>query len=207
MTGDSEDVGARRHTDGMVDTKLTKSAGEHHVCSVLSRLGWGAALTRDGLERTDILAVSTTGPRRVIEVQVKAANGSNPATSWPLGLKSQQAALSDAEWFVLVALPADPVEPPRCFVVPRDHVAAAAWIVHQAWLTDPTIEPGKRNVRVDRARVALHHWEGYENRWDLLKGSTHDAPVLLPASVREQATLERVGLPPEHPWHDELPEW
>jgi len=36
----------------VVDTKMTKSAGEHWVCCVLARLGWGAALTRDGLERT-----------------------------------------------------------------------------------------------------------------------------------------------------------
>jgi hypothetical protein len=42
---------------------MTKNAGEHWVCSVLSRYGWAAALTRDGLERTDILAVQTEGPR------------------------------------------------------------------------------------------------------------------------------------------------
>jgi hypothetical protein len=57
----------------MPDTKLTTSAGEHWVCLVMSRLGWGVALTRDDLERTDILAVSPTAvPRRMIEVQVKA---------------------------------------------------------------------------------------------------------------------------------------
>jgi hypothetical protein len=28
----------------MPDTKLTKSAGEHWVCSVLARLDWGPAL-------------------------------------------------------------------------------------------------------------------------------------------------------------------
>lgn len=151
----------------MVDTKLTKSAGEHHVCSVLSRLGWAAALTRDGVERTDILAVSTGEERRVIEVQVKAANGSGPKTSWPLGSKSQMAARSDAEWFVLVALPQDALQPPRSFVVPRNVVAATTWIVHQNWLTDPRAEPGTRNAGVDRARIPLPNWEGYENRWDL----------------------------------------
>jgi hypothetical protein len=57
----------------MADTKMTKSAGEHWVCSVLSRYGWAAALTRDGLERTDILAVQTEGSgRQAIEVQVKS---------------------------------------------------------------------------------------------------------------------------------------
>lgn len=52
---------------------MTKSAGEHWVCSMLAQHGWGAALTRDGLERTDILAVHTTAPGRpMIEVQVKS---------------------------------------------------------------------------------------------------------------------------------------
>jgi hypothetical protein len=44
----------------MADTKMTKSAGEHWVCSVLARHGWAAALTRDGLERTG--CTDTTQP-------------------------------------------------------------------------------------------------------------------------------------------------
>jgi hypothetical protein len=43
------------------DTKQTKSIGEHHVCSMLARWAWAPALTRDGLARTDILAVFTRG--------------------------------------------------------------------------------------------------------------------------------------------------
>jgi hypothetical protein len=39
-----------------VDTKLTGSAGEHHVCSMLARYGWAASLNRSGLERSDVLA-------------------------------------------------------------------------------------------------------------------------------------------------------
>lgn len=91
---------ARRcETAPMSDTKMTKSAGEHWVCSVLSRHGWAAALTRDGLERTDILAVHTSDPARTtIEVQVKSANGSGARATWPLGTKSQQPALSPHEW-------------------------------------------------------------------------------------------------------------
>jgi hypothetical protein len=57
----------------MVDTKLVKSAGEHWVCAALAHAGWAAALTRDGLARTDILAVHT-GTGQLIEVQVKAAS-------------------------------------------------------------------------------------------------------------------------------------
>lgn len=42
------------------------------MCLVLARYHWAAALTRDGLERTDIVAVQTGGPeRQTIEVRVK----------------------------------------------------------------------------------------------------------------------------------------
>ena len=191
----------------MVDTKMTKSAGEHWVCSVLSRLNWGAALTRDGLERTDILAVRADDSRQMIEVQVKTATGATDKTSWPLGSKSQLASRTDREWFVLVALPADVKQAPRSFVVPRDVVAAAAWISHQDWLTSPDAEPGKRNAPVDRSRVLLPIWASYEDRWDLIDKPTTDAPVLLPPRYRELALDSRVGLPVGHPWLKELPVW
>lgn len=91
---------------------MTKSAGEHWVCSVLARYGWAAALTRDGLERTDILAVQAGGSSRTpIEMQVKALNDVGPRSSWPLGTKSQQAALSEFEWYALVLLGRDPSLP------------------------------------------------------------------------------------------------
>lgn len=38
---------------------MTKSAGEHWVCSILSRFPLGGCITRDGIERTDILAVQS----------------------------------------------------------------------------------------------------------------------------------------------------
>ncbi|WP_308796342.1 hypothetical protein [Agromyces silvae] len=75
----------------MVDTKQTKTIGEHHVAAELARRGWAPALTRDGLERTDILAVLAEGhQRRLVEIQVKAARGSKvDGISWPLGSKSR----------------------------------------------------------------------------------------------------------------------
>ncbi|WP_230671716.1 hypothetical protein [Rathayibacter sp. Leaf248] len=191
----------------MVDTKLTKSAGEHWVCSMLSRLGWAVALTRDGLERTDILAVQTTGERRVVEIQVKTANNTGPNTSWPITTKSRSIALTDREWFVFVWLPAERLAAPRAFVVPREVVSAAAWIQHQAWLTDPLVPTGKRNAPIDRARVSMPTWAGYEDRWDLLEAPTDHAPVLLPPVMRAQSLLDRVGLPPGHPWEVDLPDW
>ena len=72
------------------DTKLSGSAGEHYVCSMLARIGWAASLTRDGLARTDILAVQASAERRMIKVQVKTIT----AGMWPLGAKGTAGALS-----------------------------------------------------------------------------------------------------------------
>ena len=193
----------------MPDTKMTKSAGEHWVCSVLARLDWGPALTRDGLERTDILAVRSTETRRMVEIQVKAANARHrsESTNWPINAKAQQFALSEREWFVFVMLPISGWQAPRSFVIPRDHVSAAAWISHQDWRTEPSAVAGKRNAEVDAARVTLATWLGYEDRWDLLDNSAFDAPVLLPQRLRGLARDPRVGLPPNHPWTEHLPNW
>ena len=76
------------------DTKLTKSIGEHQVCAELARHGWAAALNRDGLARTDILAVRADDEERrtLVELQVKTR---------------QERAVALREWFVLVASPRD----------------------------------------------------------------------------------------------------
>lgn len=193
----------------MVDTKLTKSIGEHHVAAVLARRGWAPALTRDGLERTDILAVQSNGAgRRMVEVQVKTARAASwESTNWQLGTKSQVRSLHERELFVLVAVPNDDAVAPRSFVVPRSHVAAAAWIQHMDWLTDPRVETGRRTTPIDRARVYLPTFAAYEDRWDLLLIDESEAAVLLPRRIRELAQEVRVGLPVDHPWHTVLPEW
>lgn len=194
-------------TAGVADTKQTKSIGEHHVCAMLARLDWAPALTRDGLERTDILAVHLHAERSMIEVQVKSIRGAHDNVSWPLGPKSQSPALHEREWFVFVARPANPLEQIRNFVIPRNHVAAAAWIEHMNWLTEPGIAPGKRNVGVDRARSHLSTFKRYEDRWDLLLSPAGEAPVLLPAVFHDWANDARVGLPSDHPWVAALPAW
>ncbi|MET7989253.1 hypothetical protein [Streptomyces sp. NPDC005281] len=189
-----------------MDTKMTKSAGEHWVCSVLASAGWGAALTRDGLERTDILAVRADGTRRMIEVQVKTASPM-PRPNWRCGTKTQLPSLSDREWFVFVALRPMPGQAPASYVIPRDHVWAAAWMEHQAWLTEPGVPPGKRNTGFDQARVYAPTWEGYRDAWDLLEQPTLQCPIRLPQAWRAWADDPRVGLPPKHPWRDALPDW
>ncbi|WP_278314943.1 hypothetical protein [Lolliginicoccus levis] len=193
----------------MVDTKQTKTIGEHHVAAELARRDWAPALTRDGLERTDILAVLARGEnRRMVEIQVKTARGPvQDSMSWPLGAKSQGPSLHGREYFVMVAVPVDHEEKPRCFIVPRSHVAAAAWIQHMDWLTEPGIPAGKRNAPVDRSRVPLTIFAPYEQRWDLLLIDDRDAPILLPRRFRSLAQEQRVGLPPGHPWREQLPYW
>lgn len=193
----------------MADTKQTKTIGEHHVAAELARRGWAPALTRDGLERTDILAAFTTGTdRRLVEIQVKTARGRRmESISWPLGVKSQAPSMHEREFFVMVAVPEDESLPPRDFIVPRIHVAAAAWIQHMDWLTESGVPSGQRNASVDRSRVSLHTFRGYENRWDLLEDDQNHAPVLLPARFRELALMERVGLPTGHEWRKSLPSW
>ncbi|QNO38654.1 hypothetical protein H4J02_06595 [Protaetiibacter sp. SSC-01] len=193
----------------MADTKQTKTIGEHHVASELARRGWAPALTRDGLERTDILAVLAEGDhRRPVEIQVKAARGPKvERISWPLGPKSQGPSRGPHEFFVMVAIPDDLSLPPRDFVVPRIHVAAAAWIEHMDWLTKPGIPAGQRNAPVERARVWMMTLKDYEGRWDLLLDGQDKAPVLLPKHYRDLATDPRVGLPPEHEWREALPSW
>lgn len=189
----------------MTDKQLVKSAGEHWVSSVLSRLGWAVALTRDGLAGTDILGVRTvTG--QMIEVQVKASSPTkNPR--FILGAKGCVPALTDREWHVFVALPAEPWDRARAFIVPRDHVAAATWISHMEWLTNPTAPPGTRNTPIGNARVDWRISARYEHRWDLLERLARDAPVMLPPRYREWAQEERVGLRPDHPWLGRLPNW
>lgn len=182
------------------DRKLSGSAGEHYVCSMLARSGWAASLTRDGLARTDVLAVQTSGERRMIEVQVKTITGG----SWPLGTKGTLGALSDREWYVFVRLGRFP-ERPSTWIVPRDHVAAATWIGHMSWLTDPSARPGKRNAGIASARIGPADFARYEDRWDLLNGSALEVPVMLPTWMRRVIDRPGVGLPEGHRWHGGVP--
>ncbi|MFI5728530.1 hypothetical protein ACIA49_00300 [Kribbella sp. NPDC051587] len=191
----------------MPDNKMTKSAGEHWACAMLARHGWAPALTRDGLARTDILAVAThLEDRPAVEIQVKAATAGNGRTTWLLG-NAGSLASSQHEWFVFVMLPKRLKSPPRGFVVPRDHVVAARWMIHQEWLTNPEVPAGKRNTPIKSARVSDVVWAGYEDRWDLLGTDTSKVPVLFPSWVRGYAEQERIGLPPGHPWINSLPSW
>lgn len=183
---------------------MVKMVGEHWVCSELARRGWAPALTRDGLARTDILAVSTLLPGRPrIEVQVKAATkGSRSQVSWPLGRAVELHDESGAEWFVLVVIP-EVAATPYAYVVPRDHVSAGTYLEHQAWLTDPSARPGQRNAPVSRARTSQATYDRYRDRWDLLDHPTPEISQMLPD--RLIGLIPRLGLPAGHPWGKRLP--
>lgn len=200
----------------MIDTMQITSAGEHWVCSVLSRYGWAVTLTRAGTARTDILAVKTEDPRPRIEVQVKTSRMVVPTKRstreengcWHLGDKDQLPTLSDHEWYALILIDREPIaNAPRTYIVPRNHVAAAAWIGHKHWLHDDSVPFGRRNAPMDQATVWVETFDLYKDRWDLLDKSTHDAPVLLPDHYQEWAAKPNVGVPPGHPWEEKMPTW
>jgi hypothetical protein len=141
-----------------------------------------------------------------VEIQVKTATERGESTNWLVGTKAQLPAESGHEWFVFVMLPKLP-HPPCAFVVPRDHVSAAAWIGWKDWFTDPTVLEGTRNTPSSMARVPKSVWKNYAGRWDLLGTPTSKVPVLLPGRYRYLAQDKRVGLPDKHPWNIELPQW
>jgi len=183
------------------DNKLTKSIGEHFVCAALAQEGWAASLTRDGVARTDLLAVNSD-TRDMVEVQVKTST-TYAKPSWLLGEVSLDQ--SGREWYVLVAVGQTVRDRPRCFIVPRDHVAAGVWISHRAWLTDPDVPAGRRNTPMGRARTGVDAWFGYEEQWNLLRERGQEAPVLLPRWMRDASSLDRIGLPPKHRWQSQMP--
>lgn len=191
----------------MADNKQVKSVGEFWVASQLAKRGWAAALTRDGLERTDILAVRTEGTRSQVEIQVKTARGSGDKVSWFLGLKAQLPPEHEHEWFVLVITDKDLDVQERAFIVPRLHLSAMAWMRHKEWLTEEGIPVGRRNVGVEHSRVQALYFSKYENRWDLLGTPASEVPVLFESKYRQLAQNPLVGLPDRHPWKDSIPEW
>jgi hypothetical protein len=190
-----------------LDKKLRGSVGEFLVCGVLGQYEWAAGLTRDGIAMTDVLAQhAQTGEAVSVQVKTTWVDEGREA-KWQVGLKDIRPATSDSQWYVMVKLEGAAPAASTFFVVPKDHVAAAVWIVHQRWLTDPSVPPGQRNTPVSRAIINERFFARYEGRWDLLGTPSSKAPVLLPSDLRQSAQLDRVGLPPDHPWLNGLPKW
>jgi hypothetical protein len=178
-----------------LDRKQVKSAGEHFVCAELARRGWNPALTRDGVERTDILAANVESGL-AITIQVKAAGAT---ASWPVGTKGFLCAKSEHEWYVFVHL-GDGYSAPRYWLVPRNDVAAAAWVGYHAWRYSPDAKR-KRSAGPGATRLHPDDIDGYLDRWDLLELETSSAPWLLPEWIEGQAS--------EHVWQSssDAPAW
>ena len=92
----------------VIDRKLRGSSGEHLVCGVLAQFNWAAALTREGVARTDVLAVNAdTGKTVTIQVKTtwreKKLKTDRPV-GWRLGMKDILPAAAPTEWYVMVKL-------------------------------------------------------------------------------------------------------
>src|SRR3954468_17491401 len=74
--------------------------------------------------------------RPMIEVQAKTMRHIRKPM-WRMGAHWLAAAASPREWYVFVLLGEDVRQRPRCWVVPRDHAVAGAWIAHMHWRTEP----------------------------------------------------------------------
>lgn len=82
------------------DTKAVKSVEEFWTCCKLAMNGWAPALTRDGLERTDILAERSHAPFDVTQISVQVKTSRNER--WALNPAKIGSQRSLYEWFVLV---------------------------------------------------------------------------------------------------------
>jgi hypothetical protein len=183
---------------------------QHWVCATLARLGWAPALTRDGIARTDILAVGThfVGRPR-IEIQVKTSNVPSPDSqireNFQLLRVKGEIARSEHEWFAFVLIPPFP-QALRTFIVPRNHVCAAVWIEWRI-LTNYLDSKQQCDDKSKQVWSSWVTWQRYEERWDLLGTATSDIPVMLSVYYRYLVKNNFVDLPPGHPWDEEFPEW
>lgn len=175
-----------------VDRALTGAAGEFFVAGELARRGWRPSITPRGVERTDVLAQHSESGR-LVALQVKTAT----TTAFRLGRKDEQPAQAQNEWFVLVAL-REAKARPRYFVLPTDVVAGWLYVDHRVWLEGTKRDGTARKDTAIRV-IRMHEIDvGYEEAWDLLNPSAHDAPVHVPDRILERGASD-IGWPDRHP--------
>lgn len=118
---------------------MPKGAGEQWVCLVVASTEGGAALSPDGLERNDILAVRADDTRRMVEVQVKTASRM-PQPNWPL--RNQDVKSADT--------------PRSCKQTTATVPAGVAMISGEAFAAlVPVMAPGKLNAMIGSLEQAL----------------------------------------------------
>lgn len=111
------------------------AAGEHYVMCQLLRRGLIAALAPVGVPNTDIVVTDDLGDRLcAIQVKTRLEKGSDGG--WHMGAKHEQIA-SDLLFYAFVDFGRSLTDPPRCFIVPSQVVAAVIRQSHQTWLATP----------------------------------------------------------------------
>jgi hypothetical protein len=118
------------------DTKLTESAGEHHVCSELARRDWGSfADPRHDNAGHDRGSSQGSAQGRELAARSRPAVRvrAGVVCAGLLGRRARTAALLGG---------------------PRDHAAAGTWISHMSWPTDSSVNrshtPSRRGTSVRR---------------------------------------------------------
>jgi hypothetical protein len=171
-------------------TGLTGAAGEYYVAAELSLRGWLATPTIKNAPGTDVLA-QYREMGILVAIQTKTASLGN---KFMVNVGIERPSSADNEWVVLVKLH-ELGSRPSFFVVPHDHVAAAAYAQHRRWLATPGV--GGREHRDNPRRMLIaKQFLDYEDRWDLLLRPTSEVPNLLGADYAE--CIAQMGVPPGH---------
>jgi hypothetical protein len=172
-------------------TGLIGAAGEYYVAAELSLRGWLATPTIKNAPGTDVLA-QYREKGILVAIQTKTASLGN---QFMVNASIERPSSANNEWVVLVKLHALGSRP-SFFVVPHNHVAAAAYAQHMRWLKTPGVG-GRPHVDNPRRMLKANEFLAYEDRWDLLLRPTSDVPNLLGADYAECIALW--GVPPGHP--------
>lgn len=177
------------------DMAQTGAAGAYYTAAQLSQRGWAASLTVGNMPRTDLVAQEMGPSARLIAVQCKAANAGG---SFQVGLRGELPSPPGSnEWYVFIEL-FEPDRRPSFYVVPRNVVAAFAWVGHRAWLTG-TRRDGSPRRNGSMRSIQAHEFAAYREQWDLLDAPADEAPYMLPEWFFGWLDDPRVGLPDEHP--------
>lgn len=171
-------------------TGLTGAAGEYYVAAELSLRGWLATPTIKNAPGTDVLA-QYREKGILVAIQTKTASMGN---QFMVHESIERSSAADNEWVVLVKLHELGTRP-SFFILPHDHVAAAAYAQHRRWLGTPGRE-GKQHNDTARRMLIAKQFVGYEDRWDLLLRPTTEVPNLLGDDHAECISLW--GVPPGH---------
>jgi hypothetical protein len=171
-------------------TGLTGASGEYYVAAELSLRGWLATPTIKNAPGTDVLA-QYREKGILVAIQTKTASMGN---QFMLNASIERPSSADNEWVVLVKLH-ELGSRPSFFVLPHDHVAAAAYAQHQRWLGTPGRAGQPHNDNPRRMLIAKQ-FLGYEDRWDLLLQRTTEVPNLLADDYADCIT--QWGVPPGH---------